>query len=330
MILQNFTFPGVITLPDKIPFPPEKTAFLDLETKAFGRKNSRILYLGLIFQENGTWQVRQWLPEQTEEEKEMLQEVLTLLPRFSCLIHYNGNSFDLPVLTRRCTALALPLDLSSSESIDLYRCFAPLKKLLGFPHLDQRSLEGFLGLERSGAWNNDLLLLPGLLAFFPYLSLLDGGFTVTQAVFKEETADQPVLSVQAELLHPVPKPFSLHLPQGYLSCQGTGFGFLLYGIRDTLKYYYPDYQNYYYLPEEDQAIHKSVADCVDPAYRKKATRNTCYIKKTGIFLPQPSPWFHPVFYRDRKDKTCYLLMDEKLTGQPQTLHDCIFHTLKQL
>lgn len=56
MILQNFTFPGVITLPDKIPFPPEKTAFLDLETKAFGRKNSRILYLGLIFQENGTWQ----------------------------------------------------------------------------------------------------------------------------------------------------------------------------------------------------------------------------------------------------------------------------------
>ena len=166
MILQNFTFPGVITLPDKIPFPPEKTAFLDLETKAFGRKNSRILYLGLIFQENGTWQVRQWLPEQTEEEKEMLQEVLTLLPRFSCIIHYNGNSFDLPVLTRRCTALALPLDLSSSESIDLYRCFAPLKKFLGFPHLDQRSLEGFLGLERSGAWNNDLLLLPGLLAFF--------------------------------------------------------------------------------------------------------------------------------------------------------------------
>ena len=72
MILQNFTFPGVITLPDKIPFPPEKTAFLDLETKAIGRKNSRILYLGLIFQENGTWQVRQWLPEQTEEEKEML------------------------------------------------------------------------------------------------------------------------------------------------------------------------------------------------------------------------------------------------------------------
>ena len=107
MILQNFTFPRAIALLDEIPYPPEKIAFLDLETKAYGRKNSHILYLGLIFLENSTWQVRQWLPEEPEEEKTMLQEVLSLLPCFSCLIHYNGNSFDLPVLTKRCSALNL-------------------------------------------------------------------------------------------------------------------------------------------------------------------------------------------------------------------------------
>lgn len=161
MILQNFTFPRAIALLDEIPYPPEKIAFLDLETKAYGRKNSHILYLGLIFLENSTWQVRQWLPEEPEEEKTMLQEVLSLLPCFSCLIHYNGNSFDLPVLTKRCSALNLPLDLSQMESVDLYRAFAPLKKLLGFPHLNQRSLENFLGLERTGIFINDLLQLPG-------------------------------------------------------------------------------------------------------------------------------------------------------------------------
>ncbi|MFQ9150397.1 MAG: ribonuclease H-like domain-containing protein [Blautia sp.] len=59
-------------------------------------KNSRILYLGLIFQENGTWQVRQWLPEQAEEEKKCFRKCSDSSPRFSCLIHYNGNSFDLP------------------------------------------------------------------------------------------------------------------------------------------------------------------------------------------------------------------------------------------
>ena len=67
MILQNFTFPRAIALLDEIPYPPEKIAFLDLETKAYGRKNSHILYLGLIFLENSTWQVRQWLPEEPEE-----------------------------------------------------------------------------------------------------------------------------------------------------------------------------------------------------------------------------------------------------------------------
>ena len=42
MILQNFTFPRAIALLDEIPYPPEKIAFLDLETKAYGRKNSHI------------------------------------------------------------------------------------------------------------------------------------------------------------------------------------------------------------------------------------------------------------------------------------------------
>ena len=258
MILQNFTFPRAIALLDEIPYPPEKIAFLDLETKAYGRKNSHILYLGLIFLENSTWQVRQWLPEEPEEEKTMLQEVLSLLPCFSCLIHYNGNSFDLPVLTKRCSALNLPLDLSQMESVDLYRAFAPLKKLLGFPHLDQRSLENFLGLERTGIFINDLLQLPGLLPLFSYLALLEGGFSVTSASLKGGDSEEPALSIQAELLKPVPKPFSLHLPTGYLSCEEKEFGFLMYGIRDTLKYFYPDYQNYYYLPEEDMVIHKSI------------------------------------------------------------------------
>ena len=330
MILQNFAFPGAITLPDRIPYPPEKTAFLDLETKAYGRKNSRIHYLGLIFPENGSWQVRQWLPETPEEEKPMLREVLDLFSYFSCLIHYNGNSFDLPVLIRRCNALQLPLDLSLIKSVDLYRSFAPLKKLLGLMHLDQRSLEHFLGLERTGVFINDLLQLPGLLPLFSYLALLDGNFTVTRAFIKDSSSGKPVLSIRAKLIKPIPKPFSFHFPTGYLSCEEKEFGFLLYGIRDTLKYFYPDYQNYYYLPAEDMAIHKSVAGSVDPAYRKKATANTCYTKKTGIFLPQGSPWFHPAFYLDRKDKTCYLLMDDRLLQQPQTLHECIFHTLEQL
>lgn len=53
----------------------------------------------------------------------------------------------------------------------------------------------------------------------------------------------------------------------------------------TMKYFFADYKNYYYLPQEDTAIHKSVAEFVDHSHRKRATATTCYTKKTGLFLP---------------------------------------------
>ena len=52
-----------------------------------------------------------------------------------------------------------------------------------------------------------------------------------------------------------------------------------------LKYFYPNPADYYYLPLEDCAMHKSVASFVEKEYRKKATAATCYTKKSGAFLP---------------------------------------------
>ncbi len=52
-----------------------------------------------------------------------------------------------------------------------------------------------------------------------------------------------------------------------------------------LKYFYPNPADYYYLPLEDCAMHKSVASFVEKEYRKKATAATCYTKKEGAFLP---------------------------------------------
>ena len=50
-------------------------------------------------------------------------------------------------------------------------------------------------------------------------------------------------------------------------------------ITDNLRLYYSDYKNYYYLPYEDTAIHKSVAAYVDAECKVKATRETAYTKK---------------------------------------------------
>lgn len=81
----------------------------------------------------------------------------------------------------------------------------------------------------------------------------------------------------------------------------------------TLKLFYKNYKDYYYLPIEDMAIHKSVASFVDKEHRQKATPNNCYLKKSGLFLPilgNLDDINHPVFYHSHSDKQAYLLFDE--------------------
>lgn len=53
----------------------------------------------------------------------------------------------------------------------------------------------------------------------------------------------------------------------------------------TLKYFYDNYKDYYYLPKEDMAIHKSVARYVDKDFRMKAKPANCYSNKSSIFIP---------------------------------------------
>lgn len=47
---------------------------------------------------------------------------------------------------------------------------------------------------------------------------------------------------------------------------------------EELKYFYSNYHDYYYLPTEDVALHKSVAGFVDKAHRVNATAATCYTR----------------------------------------------------
>ena len=84
--------------------------------------------------------------------------------------------------------------------------------------------------------------------------------------------------------------------------QGTAVTVTIPLLRGTLYHYFPDYKEYYYLPEEDTAMHKSVAGFVDPAHRRKATAQTCYVKKEGVFLPQTDERFLPSFRASFKDR----------------------------
>ena len=79
-----------------------------------------------------------------------------------------------------------------------------------------------------------------------------------------------------------------------------------------LKYFYSNYKDYYYLPQEDVAIHKSLAEFVDKAHREKATAANCYTKKTGQYLREWDLCFAPFFKKDYEDNSFFFDLNENM------------------
>ena len=85
---------------------------------------------------------------------------------------------------------------------------------------------------------------------------------------------------------------------------------------EELKYFYANYKDYYYLPTEDIAMHKSIASFVDREYREQAGASTCYTRKFSSYLPQWKILVEPFFKREYKSNELFFeLTDEiKKTG----------------
>ncbi|MCR5656437.1 MAG: ribonuclease H-like domain-containing protein, partial [Butyrivibrio sp.] len=79
-----------------------------------------------------------------------------------------------------------------------------------------------------------------------------------------------------------------------------------------LKYYYSNYRDYYYLPKEDMAIHKSIAEFVDKSFREKATPENCYTKKEGQYLLEWDLVFAPFFKEDYKDNRFFFDLNDNM------------------
>lgn len=115
----------------------------------------------------------------------------------------------------------------------------------------------------------------------------------------------------------------------FTAYQNTGmFKIKLY--RHELKYFYSNFKDYYYLPEEDTAIHKSVAFYVDKDFRTKARAANCYSKKTGCFLPQFGEGISPYFKIDYFDKITYIEATDEFLENRELTEQYIGHLLNKL
>ncbi|MDO5424309.1 MAG: ribonuclease H-like domain-containing protein [Eubacteriales bacterium] len=318
MITQSYTLGQIpANLPQSFP-DPAGVCFLDIETSGYARKNARLCYAGCICPKDGLWSVRQWILESKEDELLLLNLLAEHLSPWPVLAHFGGTSFDLPFLKKKFQAAKIPFDFGVSESFDLYRMLRPYQKLFRLEHMDQKTLEGFLGLRR-GPQDNDLTMLPGLLPLLRVTDLLDGNFQVSSCnPLDTDTGFQCELRLRTP--EPLPVPLSHLCKDFYLKAEGRDVRLLVYGFRGTLKYFFPDYRNYYYLPAEDQAVHRSVAAYVEKENRVPAKAATCYIKKDGCFLPAPTPLSSQLFRAEYKSPDCWMLFPLEWEEKPEAAY----------
>lgn len=314
-------------------YPLEQVLFFDIETTGFAHKNSQIYLIGCLYFKDNIPCIRQFFANHMGEETEILTAFFDFSKTFHTLIHFNGNGFDIPYLLGKCEFFQIPGDFSAFTQHDIYKLITPYKKLFGLPNLKQKTIEKFASIRREDQYTGGELIpiyhsyaknptsdllhilllhnyedLEGMLKLSSLLSLTYFNEDGMQYQSYEEN-DQDITFF---FRHTYPLPFSFHRENDFFSMESTeeGFHITIPVYTGTLKYFYPDYKNYYYLPVEDMAIHKSVADYVDKNYRQKAKASNCYTKKEDRFLLQPYEIFSPAFRRECKDKVCYFSTEQ--------------------
>lgn len=338
------------------------SVFLDLETSGFSSARNQIYMIGYAFQTDRKICITQLFAETLSEEKQVISAFLEFLTRYDTLITFNGTGFDIPFLKSRCALFHLPENLDTFRHIDIYKQISICRNILKLPNLKQKTLEKFLDISRDdvcsgknliSVWSEytkqpseesckflklhnyeDVAGMIPLLSLLSYPCFLEGNFQVSSwqqqdwESWEGTAGKELILTLNLEL--PVPKPFSCTEGEIYLKGDRNQIKLRVPLYTGELKYFYPNFKDYYYLPVEDMAVHKSLASFVDRNYRTQASAATCYSKKSGRFLPQYRELFSPALKKSYQDKVSWFELTEEFTDSEENLRQYALHLLESL
>lgn len=360
------TIHKALDLPDTYPLERigslEELLFFDIETTGFSGDYANLYLIGCTFYQDGCWQLIQWFADTADSEVDLLHSFFSFLAHYRILIHFNGDGFDIPFLLKRCRHYQLPYDFSRITSIDIYKKIKPYRKLLQLDSLKQKAIEQFLGISRQDQYSGgqlievyldylmthetflyDMLILhneddlkgmPVILPILNYPDFLEHPFELTGHRIVEETdcfgTPRSLLELSCESAYQIPVAFDTIQPPVTCLAEGRRLTLTIDLYEGTLKHFYPNYKDYYYLPYEDTAVHKSIGEYVDRNARIKATAKTCYTKKEGCFLPQFEPLWEPVMKAEPKDKISYAALTDVCLQDPSCFQSYLAQLLRHL
>ncbi len=339
--------------------PLDQILFLDIETTGLLSSGSMIYLIGCAFFSEGNWTIRQWFAQAPEEEPELIRSFLSFAEDYTYLIHYNGNSFDLPFIKHKADQYSLPCDFSKIEGLDIYRRIAPYKNFLKLSDCKLKTIERFLGIKREDTYSGGELIqvykdfiishdyslyhtlllhnsddMKGMLEVLPILSyydLFNSSLKArkVQANYYNDIHGVPRKELILQLVTASPLPVPVTFMGKGCHFKGEGHeGTLIVPIyEEELKYYYANFKDYYYLPTEDIALHKSIASFVDKEYRQQAVASNCYTRKFSCYLPQWKVLVEPFFKREYKSRNLFFELTDEIKKNRQLFSDYASHVL---
>ena len=287
----------------------------DIETTGFSREYDFIYMIGCIYKKDHGYEYCNLFANSPSDECEIILTFFKMLKDFDCLIHFNGNRFDIPFLLARATKHNIANQLSHMESIDIYDLLRPFRKYLDFPNLKLDTIQNQLGYLRKDTYTGgdliqvyqnyvrkpyqpyyDLLLLhnkedvEGMIHLLPFIDIF---ILIDHLILKEDfkflTIEQGDNSLKILYSLPYKADMSLQLSYGgslfKLISASDVASLTLPLCQDKKKLFFDNYKDYMYLPEKDEVVHKSIAAFIPADKKIKAKKSNCYISHTGDFIP---------------------------------------------
>lgn len=342
-------------------FNIEEAVFFDIETTGFTPKNTLLYLIGCIYYDSSdcTFHTMQWFMEEVTDEPLMIIDFFNFISNYKYLVHYNGNGFDIPYIEKKCLLYNINYDFSNIISFDIYKKILPYKNIFNLENIKQKSVEKFLGIERIDKYTggdliavfyeylkkkspdykeflirhnyDDLLGLIKILPILNYTSVFNRLFELTSVTIKNDINDAPTdVTIRCKTNYPALTRISFGNNTYFFVWENNFISMTIPIYSGGLKFFYPNYKDYYYLPKEDCSIHKSVAFYVDKNYRTKANAANCYSKKTGRFLPQINEIVKPYFKIDYNDKITYFELTQEVLDTPDLIIEYFFDTITKL
>lgn len=346
MKIINYT-ESVDTLKIELPayfshfYPEEKILYFDIETTGFVARNTTLYLIGVLWYEDGKLHIRQWFNEDGKDEAALITAFQEFCQNFTMLVHFNGLGFDLPYLKQKAEHLKIGFTVDVQlHQLDIFKEIRNFKTIFALEHMKQVSIEEYLDIPRTDTFSggeliniyqrfvarpdeekehllllhnhDDLLGMPQISqilnykAFFKQLTNTD---LELQTITTKEQDNRLTLVFHYPEYAYLPKRILYSRNSLFLNAFEQKAVLQIPIIKDTLKHYFSDYKNYYYLPAEDMAIHKSVASFVENSNKQKATKSTCYTKKTDAFIPCHNTDHVDAFQYHITDKQIYQSLD---------------------